>query len=292
LDQLRIFTEIDIDIDIDTGPTTNSELNHHLLTEAQTTLAAGTPLQLTLPVNQTDCAVAAPLAAAITDRFGEQGLPEGTVTITFHGCAGRRFGAYTTGGLDLTLIGEAGDYAGQGMAGGRIVVRPSLKSQIEVTNGLIVGNSVLEGAIGGNLFVAGQAGKFFARHNRGAMAVVEGVGDYGCTEMVDGGVVVLGQTGQHFGTRLHGGMVFVLDTEDDGVSPRSDEEPAPVRVTQEADRELLKYLVSRHVRLTGSVRGQEILDDWPAQVERFWKITPQAVGSMPLPRTVSGIERS
>jgi glutamate synthase (ferredoxin) len=277
LAQLKNSTLTETSTVLDVRPTNHSELDQHLLTEAQATLATGIPLQLTLPINHTDCAVGAPLAAAIADRFGEQGLPDGTVSITFHGCAGQKFGAYNTGGLELTLIGKAGDYVGQAMAGGQIVVRPSLKSQLEINNGRIAGNSVIEGASGGSLFVAGQAGKFFARHNRGAIAVVEGVGGYACTEMVDGVVVVLGQTGEQFGLRMYGGMGFVLDTVGNSATPHSDETtPLPAQFIHETEQELLKYLVMRHVRVTGSVRGQEILADWSTQVERFRKFAPPA----------------
>jgi len=181
------------DTETDTGPAANNELNRHLLAEAEATLETGTPLHLTLPINPTDLAAGSQLAAVIADRFGDQGLPEGTVNITFHGKAGPGFGAGNTSGIELTLIGEASDCVGQEMVGGQIVVRPSLKAQFEASNAAIAGDFALEGAGDGNLFVAGKAGKYFSLRNNGATAVVEGIGDYGCTEMTDGIVVVLGQ---------------------------------------------------------------------------------------------------
>jgi glutamate synthase (ferredoxin) len=159
---------------------------------------------------------------------------------------------------------------GQAMGGGQIVVRPSLKSQLEVSNGVIVGDFALEEAYGGNLFVAGPAGDHFSFRNYGATAVVEGIGDFGCAEMTDGVVVVLGSIGKRFGAGMQGGSVFILN----GDLPQSSLADAihPTRVTEKCDLELLKYLVTRHVRLTGSIRGQEILDDWSSRVEQFWKI--------------------
>jgi glutamate synthase domain-containing protein 3 len=219
--------------------------------------------------------VGATLARAIADRYGKQGLPEGTVSITFHGSAGQRFGAFNIPGIELSLIGTAGDYVGQGMCGGQIVVRPSLKSQLVVSNGHVAGDSVLDGATGGKLFVAGQVGENFAVRNSGATAVVEGIGDGGCKEMTNGVVVVLGQTGADFAASMLGGLAFVLDEGHDLLPQHLDPETVQaLPVAGQADVELLKHLVSRHVRLTGSVHGQAILDDWTSQLEMFWKIKP------------------
>lgn len=265
---------IETDTNTDTGPAANNELNHHLVAEAKATLETGTPLHLTLPINKIDSAVGSQLAAAIIDRFGEQGLPDGTVNITFHGNAGSGFGAGNTTGIELTLIGKANDCVGQGMDGGQIVVRSSFKSQLDINNGLIAGNAVLDGATGGNLFVAGQVGEYFAQRNSGATAVIEGVGDYACAEMTAGVVVVLGQIGDQFAIGMEGGVAFVLDA-DGNIGLHRPEVPSVENVTHKVDQELLKYLVTRHVRLTGSIRGQEVLDDWLNQIERFWKIAPQ-----------------
>jgi glutamate synthase domain-containing protein 3 len=255
-----------------------TDLDRHLLTEAQTTIDTGAPLHLTLPVNTSDCAVGAALAQAIADRYGDQGLPEGTVSITFHGSAGQRFGAFNIPGIKLKLIGKAGDYLGQGMCGGQIVMRPTLKSQLVVDDGVVVGNSVLDGATGGKLFVAGHAGEDFAVRNNGATAVVEGIGDGGCKEMSNGVVVVLGQTGADFAAGMLGGLAFVLDEGHDLPQHLNPKTVQSLPVTEQADVELLKHLVSRHVRLTGSARGQAILDDWSSRLGMFWKVVP-IVGS-------------
>ena len=262
------------EIEADTDPATGSELNRHLLVEAKATLEAGTPLHLMLPINPSDLAAGAQLAAAIANQFGDQGLPEGTVNITFHGNAGPAFGAGNTAGVELTLIGEASDCVGQAMSGGQITVRPSLKAQLEVSSGVIAGDLALENASGGSLFMAGRVGEYFAYRNGGATAVVEGVGDYGCAEMTAGVVVVLGPGGHQFGRDMQGGMAFVLDADNQVPQIIANQPLLAERVTGESDVELLKYLVTRHIRLTGSLRGQEILDDWLNQLDLFWKITP------------------
>jgi glutamate synthase (NADPH/NADH) large chain len=275
LDKLTTSSLTEIDSEADTGRVAKNDLNHRLLKETYATLETGTPLHLTLPINPTDNAVGSQLAAAIVDHFGDEGLLEGTVNITFHGDAGSGFGAGTTSGMELTLIGEASDCVGQQMGGGQIVVRPSLKSQLEVSNGVMVGDFALEEAYGGNLFVAGQANDHFAFRNYGATAVVECVGDFCCAEMADGVVVVLGSVGKKFGAGMQGGSAFVLTADLPQNVFASEVHPAPV--TENSDLELLKYLITRHVRLTGSVHARIILDDWSNQLKFVRKIRPNGV---------------
>ncbi len=273
------------EIDTDTLATAAGELNRHLLAEAQVALKTGAPLSLTLPINTTDCGIASPIAAEVAARYGQQGLPEGTISITFHGQAGTGLGQDNVAGIDLTLIGEAGDAVGHRMCGGQIVIRPSLKSQLDAENGPLAGDGALESAGKGNLFVAGSVGDYFARRNCGAAAVVEGAGMGACTAMSGGVVVVLGRIGPQFAAEMQGGQVFVLETEMQIPSVLSDDGPSSVRAVDEPDVELLQYLITRHVRLTGSVRGQQILDDWLHQIERFWKVAPKAVNGMDLTHT-------
>ena len=209
------------------------------------------------------------------------------INITFHGSAGQSFGAFNIAGINLTLIGEANDYVGKGMGGGQLVVRPPLKSSLVASENVIMGNTVLYGATGGSLHVAGQAGERFAVRNSGATAVVEGVGDHGCEYMTSGLVVVLGRTGYNFGAGMSGGLAFVLD-EGHHLPQRINPDMVQlVRLASEADVELLRYLISRHVRLTGSVHGQAVLDDWPTRLGFFWKVAPRGtVGSTGVPRQV------
>ncbi|MDX1523417.1 MAG: glutamate synthase-related protein, partial [Anaerolineae bacterium] len=251
------------------------ELNSHLLAAARTAVETKECLSLDLSIDNTDRTVGATLAGAIARCYGDRGLPDGTLKVTFHGSAGQSFGAFNNAGVLLTLIGEANDYVGKGMSGGQIVVRPALKSQLVAADNVIVGNTVLYGATSGSLFVAGRAGERFAVRNSGATAVAEGIGDHGCEYMTSGVVAILGRTGHNFGAGMSGGVAFVLDESQQLAQRINPDMVQLVRVTNSKDVELLKYLINRHVRLTGSVRGQAILDNWPIQLGLFWKVAPK-----------------
>ena len=251
------------------------ELNNHLLAEAHPAVETGEPLHLTLSINNTDRTVGSTLAGAIAQHYGDRGLPDGTVNVTFHGSAGQSFGAFNARGVNLTLIGEANDYVGKGMNGGQIVIRPSLKSQLVASDNVIVGNTVLYGATGGSLYVAGQAGERFAVRNSGTTAIVEGIGDHGCEYMTGGVVVVLGRTGYNFGAGMSGGVAFVLDEGHHLAQRINPDMVQMVRITNKDDVELLRHLIIRHKRLTGSSHAQAILDHWPSRLSLFWKIAPK-----------------
>jgi glutamate synthase (ferredoxin) len=252
-----------------------NDLNALLLTEAQPAIQSGEPVQLTLPIGNTHRTVGATLAGAVARNYGNHGLPAGTISITFHGSAGQSFGAFNVSGVNLTLIGEANDYVAKGMNGGQIVIRPPLKSPLVASDNTIMGNTVLYGATGGSLFIAGQAGERFAVRNSGATAVVEGIGDHGCEYMTGGVVVVLGRTGYNFGAGMSGGIAFVLD-EGYHLTQRINPDMVQlVRVTGQADVDLLRLLLARHLRLTGSEQAQVILDDWVTRLGLFWKIAPK-----------------
>lgn len=253
-----------------------NRLNALLLAEAAPAIERGEPVQLNpLPISNTDRAIGATLAGAVAKRYGNQGLAEGTINIPFTGSAGQSFGAFNVAGMSLTLIGEANDYVGKGMGGGQIVVRPPLKSRFVAGDNVIVGNTVLYGATGGSLFVAGRAGERFAVRNSGATAVVEGIGDHGCEYMTGGVVVVLGRTGYNFGAGMSGGLAFVLD-EGHHLTQRINPDMVQlVRVTSQADVELLRLLLMRHIRLTGSEHAQAILNNWSTRLGLFWKVAPK-----------------
>jgi len=257
-----------------------SELNQQLLNQSQAALETGQPVKLTLPISSTDRSVGATLAGAIAKVNGDKGLPEGTIEVTFHGSAGQSFGAFNIAGVNLTLIGEANDYVGKGMGGGQIVVRPPLKSRLVAADHTIVGNTLLYGATGGSIFIAGQAGERFAVRNSGGTAVVEGVGDHGCEYMTSGVVVVLGRTGYNFGAGMSGGVAFVLDEAQVLPQRFNPDMVQMARITHPEDISLLRHLITRHVRLTGSARGQAILDDWMSELPLFWKVAPKGtIGS-------------
>jgi glutamate synthase (ferredoxin) len=217
-------------------------------------------------------------------------LPDETISVTFHGSAGQSFGAFNVPGLSLTLIGEANDYVGKGMIGGQLVVRPSLKSGIIAADNTIIGNTVLYGATGGGLFAAGQAGERFGVRNSGATAVVEGVGDHGCEYMTGGVVVILGYTGYNFGAGMSGGVAFVLDEANTLPQRINTDMVQIVRVTNQRDIGLLRMLIMRHTRLTGSERGQAVLDHWTHQLGRFWKVAPKGTVGATAPRTSAQAE--
>jgi len=268
-----------------------NELNALLLSKAQPALESGEPVQLTLPICNTDRTIGATLSGAIARRRGNRGLPDGTIDVIFHGSAGQSFGAFNVSGLNLTLIGEANDYVGKGMNGGQIVVRPPLKSKLVAGDNVIIGNTVLYGATGGSLFVTGRAGERFAVRNSGATAVVEGIGDHGCEYMTGGVVVVLGRTGYNFGAGMSGGMAFVLD-EGHHLTRRINPDMVQlVRITSQADVDLLRMLLMRHVRLTGSERAEAILADWTRRLGMFWKVAPRGtVGSTGKRQTIKTAE--
>jgi glutamate synthase (ferredoxin) len=252
-----------------------SELNALLLDEAKGALETGEPIQLNLPVRSTDRTVGATLSGAIAKRYGEWRLPDGTINITFHGSAGQSFGAFNVPGLNLTLIGEANDYVGKGMGGGQIVIRPPLKSQLVASENIIIGNTVLYCATGGSLLVAGRAAERFGVRNSGATAVVEGVGDHGCEYMTSGVVVILGGTGYNFGAGMSGGVAFVLDEGHHLTQKINPDMVQMVRISSQADVELLRLLITRHARLTGSDFAHHILDDWTSRLGIFWKVAPK-----------------
>jgi glutamate synthase (ferredoxin) len=256
------------------------DLNRYLLAETQAAVETGQPVDLTVSINNMDRTVGATLSGTIARIYGDRGLPDGTINLIFHGSAGQSFGAFNVRGVNLTLIGEANDYVGKGLGGGQLVIRPPLKSTLVASENVIMGNTVLYGATGGSLFAAGQAGERFAVRNSGATAVVEGIGDHGCEYMTGGVVVILGRTGYNFGAGMSGGLAFVLD-EGHHLPRRINPDMVHlVRVTTPADLDLLRHLITRHVRLTGSLSGQTVLDNWSTKLGLFWKVAPQGtVGS-------------
>jgi glutamate synthase (NADPH/NADH) large chain len=206
-------------------------------------------------------------------------MRDAPIDIELDGTAGQSFGAWNVSGLNLQLIGDANDYVGKGMAGGRIVIRPHEHAGYVAKDTTIIGNTCLYGATGGELFAAGQAGERFAVRNSGATAVVEGAGDHCCEYMTGGVVVVLGKTGVNFGAGLTGGFSYVLDMERDFVDRYNHELIDIHRVTpesMEAHLHHLRALIIRHVELTGSVWGQVILEDYRTYLPKFWVVKPKA----------------
>ncbi len=192
-----------------------SVLDRELIARPSPPSPSAKPVQIALPIRSRDRAAGAMLSGELARRYGHDGLPDDTIAITLTGTAGQSFGAFLARGIAIELVGDANDYVGKGLSGGRIVVRPSERATIVPEHSIIVGNTVLYGAIEGEAYFRGVAGERFAVRNSGAIAVVEGTGDHGCEYMTGGVVVVIGQTGRNFAAGMSGGVAYVLDEDDD-----------------------------------------------------------------------------
>ena len=214
------------------------------------------------------------LGGMIGRAKGMEGLEPGTVELEFEGSAGQSFGAFAARGMTLTLVGEANDYVGKGLSGGTIAIRPPARANYEWKDQVIAGNTVLYGATGGALFLAGRAGERFAVRNSGAVGVAEGVGDHACEYMTAGRVVVLGQTGRNFAAGMSAGLAYVLDETGDFPERVNPEMVSVQRLeTPEQEQELLE-LVKRHLEATDSPRAAEIVANWEAFAPKFWMVVP------------------
>jgi len=219
------------------------------------------------------------LSGAIARQHGDHGMDEYPISLMLEGAAGQSLGAWNAGGLHIDLTGEANDGVGKGMAGGRIVVRPPLDAPYASQDAVIVGNTCLYGATGGELFAAGRAGERFAVRNSGAMAVVEGAGDHCCEYMTGGVVAVLGKVGLNFGAGMTGGFAYVLDLERDFVDCYNHELVDILRISPEGMENYMQHLrglVTRHAELTGSAWGRQILRDFRGLQYKFWLVKPKA----------------
>jgi len=223
--------------------------------------------------------IGARLAGEIARQHGNEGMRDAPLNISLRGTAGQSFGAWNLAGLNLSLIGDANDYVGKGMAGGRIVIHPPKDRDYVVRDTAIIGNTCLYGATGGELFAAGQAGERFAVRNSGATAVIEGAGDHCCEYMTDGVVVVLGRCGVNFGAGMTGGFAYVLDIDRDFVDRYNHELIDIHRITpesMEAHLHHLRSLLSEHVAQTDSEWGESILEDYRTFLPKFWVVKPKA----------------
>ena len=253
-----------------------SPLGDRLWQDARRAVESRQPVVLHYRITNVDRTVGARLAGEIARRYGNEGLPEGSIVAVFHGSAGQSFGAFNIRGVHLHLIGEANDYVGKGMNGGEIVLRPSYAAKYDSHTHVILGNTALYGATGGRLFAAGKAGERFAVRNSGAIAVVEGVGDHGCEYMTGGIVVVIGETGRNFGAGMTGGRAYVYDPGHTFLR-RLNRTLVTVRRVPVEEHPELKELIREHYEKTGSVRAATILRHWPQAVREFWEVIPKHV---------------
>ncbi|GAB4366249.1 MAG: glutamate synthase large subunit [Deltaproteobacteria bacterium] len=249
-------------------------LDADLIREAEPALETGEPVYIEMPIRNIHRAVASTLSGEVVRRYGAKGLPEDTIRINFTGSAGQSLGAFLAPGITIRVAGDANDYLGKGMSGGRIVVVPPPGSPFLPRKNVIAGNTVLYGATGGELYLYGTAGERFAVRNSGARAVVEGVGDHGCEYMTGGVVVVLGRTGSNFAAGMSGGIAYIYD-ETELFDTRCNLDMVDVEtVWKKEDRDDLRAMIENHYRFTGSERAQAILDDWDARLPLFVKVMP------------------
>jgi glutamate synthase (NADPH) large chain len=262
-------------------------LDHRLISGARAALENRQPVEMNFSIRNIHRTVGAMLSGEIARRYGSEGLPDETIRIHFEGSAGQSFGAFLGKGVAMSLAGEANDYVGKGLSGGRLIVYPPKNSRFRAEENILIGNVALYGATSGEAFLSGVAGERFAVRNSGATAVVEGVGDHGCEYMTNGLVVVLGSCGRNFAAGMSGGVAYVFDERGDFAEKRAnlaavDLEP----VIEPRDAELLGDLIRRHFELTGSRRANGILDSWQDALPRFIKIFPHEF------KRVLGISRS
>jgi glutamate synthase (NADPH/NADH) large chain len=277
-------------------------LDRRLIAEARPALDDGKPVVIETAIHNYDRTAGAMLSGEVAKRYGHAGLPEDTITVKLTGIAGQSFGAWAARGVTLELTGEANDYVGKGLSGGKLIVRPHDKIGFVPEKSIIAGNTVLYGAITGECYLRGVAGERFAVRNSGAVAVVEGVGDHGCEYMTGGCVLVIGETGRNFAAGMSGGVAYVLDEAGDFAKRCNlamvDLQPVPaeektterllhatgdlqnhglVDVTSHMDRhdaERVRELLARHAKYTGSSRAKTILDNWAGYLPKFVKVMP------------------
>jgi glutamate synthase (NADPH/NADH) large chain len=279
-------------------------LDHEMIAKARDTIEGGPPVTIETTITNAQRAVGAMLSGEIARRHGHAGLAPDSIKVRLEGAAGQSFGAFLARGVELDLEGDANDYVGKGLSGGRVVVRQPAAASRDPTANIIAGNTVLYGAIAGEAHFEGVAGERFAVRNSGAVAVVEGVGDHGCEYMTGGVVAVLGETGRNFAAGMSGGIAYVydpsgrfpalcntsmvdlgpvrqgppIDTDDEGPRPREDSpsvEDSGMGDALHFDAERLRILVERHHRLTGSARARSLLEDWEVSLTGFVKVTPK-----------------
>jgi glutamate synthase domain-containing protein 2/glutamate synthase domain-containing protein 3 len=250
-------------------------LDHQLIARSQAALEHRQPVEIELPIHNSNRTVGAMLSGRVAKKYGEDGLPPGTIKIRFAGSAGQSFGAFLAPGIDIRLEGDSNDYMGKGMGGGRIVVVPPAGAAFVPEENIIVGNVVLYGATGGQAFIRGLAGERFCVRNSGVQAVVEGVGDHGCEYMTGGVVVVLGKSGRNFAAGMSGGIAFVYDPEGDFATRFNSGMADLESVTDQEDIATLRALIQDHLELTGSTPARRILQDWDRALSRFKKVMPR-----------------
>jgi glutamate synthase domain-containing protein 2/glutamate synthase domain-containing protein 1/glutamate synthase domain-containing protein 3 len=249
-------------------------LDYKLIDHARDAIEGGEPVLIKLPIRNVHRTVGAMLSGEIARRHGSAGLPDGTIHFQFTGSAGQSFGAFLAHGVTLELEGDANDYVGKGLSGGKLIVYPPRASTFLPEENIVIGNVALYGATSGEAFLNGVAGERFAVRNSGATAVVEGLGDHGCEYMTNGLVVVLGKVGRNFAAGMSGGIAFVLDEKGDFAEKRCNTAAVDLEPVGEEDAGMLQGLICRHFEATCSPRGKWILENWDQMLPKFIKVFP------------------
>jgi glutamate synthase (NADPH/NADH) large chain len=249
-------------------------LDREIIRKTKPAIEKSLPVEMTVNINNTDRATGAMLSGEIAGRYGNSGLQDGTITVNFKGSAGQSFGAFLAAGITFHLEGEANDYLGKGLSGGRISLVPPPSAKFAPENNIIAGNTLLYGATSGEVYINGQVGERFCVRNSGAIAVVEGVGDHCCEYMTGGRTVVLGSTGKNFAAGMSGGLAYVLDLNGNFDYFCNMEMVELTLIEDKSDSLELHHLISRHYHYTQSPLSKRILDDWEEYLKYFIKITP------------------
>lgn len=258
-------------------------LDNQLIELASEALDHRKPVRISLPIRNVNRTVGTMLGSEVTKRFGGAGLPDATIDITLHGSAGQSLGAFLPAGINIRLYGDANDYVGKGLSGGRIIIRPDEKSVFDASENVIAGNVIGYGATSGEIYLRGNVGERFCVRNSGAQAVVEGVGDHACEYMTGGTVVVIGRTGRNVAAGMSGGRAFILDLD----MAKLNDEMVDVIPIDQSQSELLYGLLSRHAAETGSHVAAEILAAWPESTSRFSLVMPREYA-----RVLAAIDRA
>jgi glutamate synthase (NADPH/NADH) large chain len=253
----------------------DAALDLELIRQAKPALEQGKPVSIEAAVRNVNRTVGTMLGYEVTRRYQGAGLPDGTIDVTLTGTGGQSFGAFVPQGITLRLFGDANDYAGKGLSGGRIIIRPHRTAMLDDSQDVIAGNVIAYGATSGELFLRGQVGERFCVRNSGATAVVEGVGDHALEYMTGGTAVILGNTGRNLGAGMSGGTAYVLDLRSARVNPDA---LASGEITlgplDSEDEIIVRDLLEQHLAHTESPRARELLNDWPAAAERFTRVLP------------------
>jgi glutamate synthase domain-containing protein 2/glutamate synthase domain-containing protein 3 len=251
-------------------------LDLELIKQAKTALEQRTPVEIEANVSNSHRAAGAMLSGEVAKRYGDEGLPQGTIKVKLTGSAGQSFGAFLSRGITFNLEGDSNDYLGKGLCGGRIIVRPPANVTFTPEENIIVGNVLLYGATGGDIYVRGMAGERFGVRNSGANAVVEGIGDHGCEYMTGGRVVVLGTTGRNFAAGMSGGIAYVYDEAGDFASRCNMDMVELGAVEEQSDMATLRLLIEAHSQFTDSAKARMVLDAWDSVIQKFVRVMPVA----------------